>query len=127
MKSPRRRLHDGDTFERFLAAHTIHKRCFNYFLYDPSSFLYYSNLDYIAYIMIAILSRVSIKNPFTLKDSSSTQRRKIRSFWAYTIGEKLGAGRYRSFGRWSNRFFKTIFFETKRPSQSWLPVMCADR
>jgi len=93
-------LHDGDTFERFLAATGNHKRV--NILYDPSHFVL-QQLDYIEYIDHY---HEFIKS-FHVKDSEFNPTGKKGAFGGYNDwGDR--AGRYRSLGD-GQIDFKTIF------------------
>ena len=93
-------LHDGDTFERFLAATGNHKRV--NILYDPSHFVL-QQLDYITYIDHY---HEFIKS-FHVKDSEFNPTGKKGAFGGYNDwGDR--AGRYRSLGD-GQIDFKTIF------------------
>jgi len=83
-------LHDGDTFERFLAATGNHKRV--NILYDPSHFVL-QQLDYLAYIDHY---HEFIKS-FHVKDSEFNPTGKKGAFGGYNDWANR-AGRYRSLG-----------------------------
>ena len=93
-------LHDGDTFERFLAATGNHKRV--NILYDPSHFVL-QQLDYIAYID----HYHEFIKAFHVKDSEFNPTGKKGAFGGYNDWQDR-AGRYRSLGD-GQIDFKTIF------------------
>ena len=93
-------LHDGDTFERFLAATGNHKRV--NILYDPSHFVL-QQLDYITYID----HYHSFIKAFHVKYSEFNPTGKKGAFGGYNDWSER-AGRYRSLGD-GQIDFKTIF------------------
>ncbi len=93
-------IHDGDTFERFLAATGNHKRV--NILYDPSHFVL-QQLDYIQYIDFY---HEFIK-VFHVKDSEFNPTGKKGTFGGYNDWRDR-AGRYRSPGD-GQVDFKTVF------------------
>jgi sugar phosphate isomerase/epimerase len=93
-------LHDGDTFERFLAATGNHKRV--NILYDPSHFVL-QQLDYITYID----HYHEFIKAFHVKDSEFNPTGKKGAFGGYNDWQDR-AGRYRSLGD-GQIDFKTIF------------------
>ena len=93
-------IHDGDTFERFLAATGNHKRV--NILYDPSHFVL-QQLDYLEYIDFY---HEFIKS-FHVKDSEFNPTGKKGSFGGYNDWIDR-AGRYRSLGD-GQIDFKSIF------------------
>ena len=93
-------IHDGDTFERFLAATGNHKRV--NILYDPSHFVL-QQLDYIAFID----HYNEFIKAFHVKDSEFNPTGKKGAFGGYNDW-KDRAGRYRSPGD-GQVDFKTIF------------------
>ncbi len=93
-------IHDGDTFERFLAATGNHKRV--NILYDPSHFVL-QQLDYLQYIDFY---HEFIKS-FHVKDSEFNPTGKKGSFGGYNDWIDR-AGRYRSLGD-GQIDFKNIF------------------
>lgn len=93
-------LHDGDTFERFLAATNNHKRV--NILYDPSHFVL-QQLDYITYID----HYHEFIKAFHVKDSEFNPTGKKGAFGGYNDWQDR-AGRYRSLGD-GQIDFKTIF------------------
>ena len=93
-------LHDGETFERFLAATGNHKRA--NILYDPSHFVL-QQLDYITYID----HYHEFIKAFHVKDSEFKPNGKKGAFGGYGDWRNR-AGRYRSPGD-GQIDFKTIF------------------
>jgi sugar phosphate isomerase/epimerase len=93
-------IHDGDTFERFLAATGNHKRV--NILYDPSHFVL-QQLDYIKYID----HYHEFIKAFHVKDSEFNPTGKKGTFGGYNDWRNR-AGRYRSPGD-GQVDFKTIF------------------
>ena len=93
-------LHDGETFERFLAATGNHKRV--NILYDPSHFVL-QQLDYITYID----HYHEFIKAFHVKDSEFKPNGKKGAFGGYGNWQDR-AGRYRSPGD-GQIDFKTIF------------------
>ncbi|RIA10689.1 sugar phosphate isomerase/epimerase [Flavobacteriaceae bacterium MAR_2010_72] len=93
-------IHDGDTFERFLAATGNHKRC--NILYDPSHFVL-QQLDYLQYID----HYHEFIKMFHVKDSEFNPTGKKGTFGGYNDW-KDRAGRYRSPGD-GQVDFKTVF------------------
>ena len=93
-------LHDGETFERFLAATDNHKRV--KILYDPSHFVL-QQLDYITYID----HYHEFIKAFHVKDSEFNPTGKKGAFGGYGNWRDR-AGRYRSPGD-GQIDFKTIF------------------
>ena len=93
-------LHDGETFERFLAATGNHKRV--NILYDPSHFVL-QQLDYITYID----HYHEFIKAFHVKDSEFKPNGKRGAFGGYGNWQDR-AGRYRSPGD-GQIDFKTIF------------------
>ena len=93
-------LHDGETFERFLAATGNHKRA--NILYDPSHFVL-QQLDYITYID----HYHEFIKAFHVKDSEFRPNGKKGAFGGYGDWRNR-AGRYRSPGD-GQIDFKTIF------------------
>ena len=93
-------LHDGETFERFLAATGNHKRV--NILYDPSHFVL-QQLDYITYID----HYHDFIKAFHVKDSEFKPNGKKGAFGGYGNWQDR-AGRYRSPGD-GQIDFKTIF------------------
>ena len=93
-------IHDGDTFERFLAATNNHKRV--NILYDPSHFVL-QQLDYLAYID----HYHEFIKAFHVKDAEFKPSGKKGVFGGYNDW-KDRAGRYRSPGD-GQVDFKTIF------------------
>ena len=93
-------LHDGETFERFLAATGNHKRV--NILYDPSHFVL-QQLDYITYID----HYHEFIKAFHVKDSEFKPNGKRGAFGGYGNWQNR-AGRYRSPGD-GQIDFKTIF------------------
>lgn len=93
-------IHDGDTFERFLAATGNHKRV--NILYDPSHFVL-QQLDYLQYIDFY---HEFIKS-FHVKDSEFNPTGKKGAFGGYNDWIDR-AGRYRSLGD-GQIDFKSIF------------------
>jgi sugar phosphate isomerase/epimerase len=93
-------IHDGDTFERFLAATGNHKRV--NILYDPSHFVL-QQLDYLQYID----HYHEFIKMFHVKDSEFNPTGKKGTFGGYNDW-KDRAGRYRSPGD-GQVDFKTVF------------------
>jgi sugar phosphate isomerase/epimerase len=93
-------IHDGDTFERFLAATSNHKRV--NILYDPSHFVL-QQLDYIQYID----HYHEFIKVFHVKDSEFNPTGKKGTFGGYNDWRDR-AGRYRSPGD-GQVDFKTVF------------------
>ncbi len=93
-------IHDGDTFERFLAATGNHKRV--NILYDPSHFVL-QQLDYLKYID----HYHEFIKAFHVKDSEFNPTGKKGTFGGYNDW-KDRAGRYRSPGD-GQVDFKTVF------------------
>lgn len=104
-------IHDGDTFERFLAATGNHKRV--NILYDPSHFVL-QQLDYIAYID----HYHQFIKAFHVKDSEFNPTGKKGTFGGYNDW-KDRAGRYRSPGDGQVDFKKVFSKLTEYGCDVW--------
>lgn len=104
-------IHDGDTFERFLAATGHHKRV--NILYDPSHFVL-QQLDYITYID----HYHEFIKAFHVKDSEFNPTGKKGAFGGYNDW-KDRAGRYRSPGDGQVNFKKVFSKLTEYGCDVW--------
>jgi sugar phosphate isomerase/epimerase len=104
-------IHDGDTFERFLAATGNHKRV--NILYDPSHFVL-QQLDYISYID----HYHEFIKAFHVKDSEFNPTGKKGTFGGYNDW-KDRAGRYRSPGDGQVNFKKIFSKLTEYGCDVW--------
>ncbi|MGK0254227.1 MAG: sugar phosphate isomerase/epimerase [Mariniflexile sp.] len=104
-------IHDGDTFERFLAATGNHKRV--NILYDPSHFVL-QQLDYIAYID----HYHEFIKAFHVKDAEFNPTGKKGAFGGYNDW-KDRAGRYRSPGDGKIDFKKVFSKLTEYGCDVW--------
>ncbi|MFI0428475.1 sugar phosphate isomerase/epimerase family protein [Mariniflexile sp. HMF6888] len=104
-------IHDGDTFERFLAATGNHKRV--NILYDPSHFVL-QQLDYMAYID----HYHQFIKAFHVKDSEFNPTGKKGTFGGYNDW-KDRAGRYRSPGDGQVDFKKVFSKLTEYGCDVW--------